>query len=135
MRDKDLYARILGITPPWFVRDVELTLQAGEVIVKLDFDSSTSLTCPVCGEATPGYETRPRRWRHLDTCQYRTVIEADVPRVNCPVHGVHQIQVPWAEPSSRFTALFEALAIDWLKETSLSGARRLLAARGESHNA
>ena len=25
---------------------------------------------------------------------------------------------PWAEPSSRFTALFEALAIAWLKAAS-----------------
>ncbi|MCP5115813.1 MAG: ISL3 family transposase [bacterium] len=26
--------------------------------------------------------------------------------------------MPWAEPRSRFTALFEALAIEWLKEAS-----------------
>ena len=25
------------------------------------------------------------------------------------------IKLPWAEPSSRFTALFEGLAIEWLK--------------------
>lgn len=126
MRDKELYAQILGITPPWIVREVELALPAGEVIVHLDLDSSFNLTCPVCGEASPGYDTRPRRWRHLDTCQYRTVIAADVPRVECSEHGVHQIAVPWAEPGGRFTALFEALAIDWMKETSLSGACRLL---------
>ena len=28
------------------------------------------------------------------------------------------VKLPWAEPSSRFTALFEALAIDWLKAAS-----------------
>jgi transposase len=28
------------------------------------------------------------------------------------------VKLPWAEPSSRFTALFEALAIEWLKEVS-----------------
>ncbi|MHB8252122.1 MAG: transposase family protein [Acidiferrobacter sp.] len=31
----------------------------------------------------PGYDTRPRRWRHLNTIQWKTFIEADVPRVNC----------------------------------------------------
>ena len=127
MRDKELYAQILGITSPWIVREVELALPAGEVIVHLDLDSSFKLTCPICGEACPGYDTRSRRWRHLDTCQYRTVIAADVPRVECSEHGVHQISVPWAEPGGRFTALFEALAIDWMKETSLSGLCRLLA--------
>jgi transposase len=30
------------------------------------------------------------------------------------------ISVPWAEPGSSFTALFEALVIDWLKEASVS---------------
>ncbi len=46
--------------------------------------------CPTCGEASPGYDTRHRRWRHLDTMQYRTVIEAEVPRVRrdgSPVSG------------------------------------------------
>ncbi len=28
------------------------------------------------------------------------------------------VKPPWAEPSSRFTALFEALAISWLKTAS-----------------
>ena len=126
MRDKDLYAQILGITPPWFVQAVELELHQGEVTVKLDFDSSQPLTCPICGKVVPGYDTRLRRWRHLDTCQYRTVIEANMPRIECKEHGVLQIKVPWAEAGSRFTALFEALAIDWMKESSLSGVCRLM---------
>jgi transposase len=64
------------------------------------------------------YDHRTRRWRHLDTCQYKTIIEAKVPRGECPRHGVRQIEVPWAEPRSRFTELLEALVIDWLRETS-----------------
>jgi transposase len=27
-------------------------------------------------------------WRHLDTCQYQTLIVASVPRVRCREHGV-----------------------------------------------
>jgi transposase len=33
---------------------------------------------------------------------------------------VKQIRIPWAEDGSRFTALFEALAIDWMKQASIS---------------
>jgi transposase len=51
----------------------------------------------------------------LDTCQYRTILIAEVPRVRCREHGVRQVRVPWAEEGSRFTALFEALVIDWLQ--------------------
>jgi len=126
MRDKELYAQILGITYPWLVREVGLRLQEGEVLIHLELAREYALACPLCGRVSPGYDTRQRRWRHLDTCQYRTVLVADVPRVECEEHGVHQVSVPWSEPGSRFTALFEALAIDWMKEASLTAVRRLL---------
>jgi transposase len=53
-------------------------------------------------------------------------VHADVPRVDCPTHGVKQIRIPWAEPGSQFTALFERLAIDLLRECSVKGASGLL---------
>ena len=34
------------------------------------------------------YDTRQQQWRHLDTCQYRTILEAGVPRVECEEHKV-----------------------------------------------
>ena len=127
MRDKDLYAQILGLQHPWLVREVALNLTEGEVVVHVQHDPQVSLTCPECGSEVPGYDTRERRWRHLDTCQYRTILAAEVPRCRCSEHGVRQVSVPWGEPGSRFTALFEALVIDWLKETSLSAVGRNLA--------
>ena len=57
---------------------------------------------------------------HLDTCQYRTIVAAEVPRVQCERHQVKQIAVPWSEGRSRFTVLFEALVIDWLREAAIS---------------
>ena len=36
-----------------------------------------------------------------------------------PEHGVKQVEVPWAEVRSRFTALFECLAITVLQETNI----------------
>jgi transposase len=58
--------------------------------------------------------------------QYRTLLVANVPRVQCDVHGVTQVSVPWSDPGSRFTALFEALVIDWLGEASFSAVARQL---------
>jgi transposase len=115
----------LGIEDPWLVEDVELDREQGEVRVVLRHRPGR-LECPECGARCAGYDSRPRRWRHLDTCQFRTILVAPVPRVECPEHGVHQIKVPWGEPGSRFTALFEALVIDWLKEASISAVARLL---------
>lgn len=126
MRDRTLYEQILGLPEPWRVTDVELRDEASEVIVQVGVGRALKLSCPQCGEPMVGYDHRRRQWRHLDTCQYKTIIEADVPRGQCPTHGVRQIQVPWAEEGSRFTALFEALAIDWLRETSQTAVARRL---------
>lgn len=114
MHDRELYEKILGVTPPWGVDDVKVDVGAQEVVVRLS-STAEALVCPECGGACPGYDSKERRWRHLDTCQMTTTLVASVPRVKCDVHGVKQVRVPWAEERSRFTALFEALAIDWLK--------------------
>lgn len=125
MRDTQLYARILGIASPWKVTNVELDLPDDEVRVHVEH-AGEALACPACGQACPGYDKRERRWRHLDTCQYRTVLIAEVPRVECAEHGVKQVALPWAEPGGRFTALFEALVIDWLREASIAAVSRQL---------
>lgn len=119
MQDRELYRRILGIESPWYVERVDLKLAEGEVHVYLDHQEVRNWACPECGgEAKPYDHQAERGWRHLDTCQYRTILHARPPRAECPEHRVRVVKLPWAEPSSRFTALFEALAIEWLKEAS-----------------
>ncbi|WP_294052644.1 transposase family protein [Thiolapillus sp.] len=83
MRDKDLYAQILGIKSPWQVSGVELALSEGEVTVHVEQEEGVQHCCPTCGKVSPGYDSRKRKWRHLDTCQYKTILVADVPRVKC----------------------------------------------------
>jgi transposase len=125
MHDCELYEKILGVTAPWRVDEVRLDIKGQEVVVRLSC-TAEALVCPECEAARPGYDSRERKWRHLDTCQMTTTLVAEVPRVNCEVHGVRQVRVPWAEERSRFTALFEALAIDWLKvATTKAVAERL----------
>jgi transposase len=126
MRDRDLYARILNLSAPWSVRDVELDLKGNEVRVRVEAVAGAEWTCPECERPSGRYDSRERRWRHLDTCQLRTVLVAQVPRVNCSEHGVRQVKVPWAEPGVGFTALFEALVIDWLREASIQAVAKRL---------
>lgn len=126
MKDKDLYAQILGIESPWQVTEVELNSADNEIKVLVKPKAGSTHFCPTCGKESPGYDSRTRRWRHLDTCQYKTILVAEVPRVTCKEHGVVTVSVPWAEPGSGFTILFEALVIDWLKEASISAVSRLM---------
>lgn len=124
MRDKQLYTTILGIEHPWVVSGVDLRPKDEEIRVIVRWKKDVALHCPECGEKCPGYDTKRRSWRHLDTCQYHTILEAEVPRTECEEHGVLLIRVPWAEPKGRFTALFESLVIDWLKEASFTAVAR-----------
>jgi transposase len=124
MKPTELYRQILGIQYPWHVTAVELHRDQGELLVFVELDPSAELACPTCGRGVVRYDHRERRWRHLDTCQYKTILVASVPRVNCEDCGIRQVEVPWAEAGSRFTALFEALVIDWLKEANIAAVAR-----------
>jgi transposase len=124
--DRELYQAILGLHEPWCVERVQVSEAEETVYVWVAAEAGTVLECPECRNPSPAYDHSERRWRHLDTCQFKTVLCARVPRVSCSVHGVKTVRVPWAEPGSRFTILFERLAISWLKEaTPTAVARRL----------
>lgn len=126
MHDTTLYASILGVVSPWKVTEVRTELAKGQIVVHVDMPVDHSPSCPKCGKSGPRHDHRRRRWRHLPTCQYQTILEVDVPRVRCEEHGVLQVEVPWAERNSAFTALLEALVISWLKEASISAVAELM---------
>jgi transposase len=124
MRDRELYATILGLQAPWTVERVEVALAEGSVHVWLARAEGAAVECPECHAPWPIYDHREREWRHLDTCQLQTRLHARVPRVECPTHGVIQVHVPWATPGSQFTALFERLVIDWLQAAAVAAVAR-----------
>lgn len=95
-------------------------------MVEVEYYADAAVHCRECGKEVTRHDHRKREWRHLDTCQYETRVVAYVPRTRCPKHGVLTTQVTWAEGSSRFTTMFEALVIDWLKEAPLSAVARRL---------
>jgi transposase len=49
-----------------------------------------------------------------------------VPRSDCPEHGARVVKLPWAEVGSRFTALFEGLAVSWLQQASQTAVAKQL---------
>ena len=118
MQDTKLFETILGITAPWQIARVELQPDAKRVDLWLAHEP-TRWPCPDCGTELAGFDhAEARTWRHLDTCQFQTHLHAEIPRVQCPTHGVKQVRVPWAEPRSRFTLLMERLVIDLILQCS-----------------
>jgi transposase len=132
--DRTLYATILGIASPWEVARVELDEAGKAVHVWLEARSGTTFTCPECQAISPLHDHVERSWRHLDTCQYETRLHARVPRVDCATHGAKTVLVPWATPHSRFTVLFERLAIAWLREATPAAVARRLGLTWEEAN-
>ena len=122
----DLYTAVLGLKSPWSVDHADTGLSAGEVHVRVSPPADTLWVCPECETRAPIHDNQDRSCRRLDTCQFHTIAHARFPRLTCPTHGIRQLRVAWAEPGSRFTAMFVALAIDWLKQASVSAVEKHL---------
>lgn len=120
------YQQILGDTGPWVVSEVNLDVEHLVNEVRLTVRPGTVWGCPECHGRMHIKQWRTRRWRHLDSCQFKTVLEAAVPVVECSEHGAQTVQVPWAEGSSRFTLFFERFAIEVLEACPAARAAQLL---------
>jgi transposase len=125
MEDTRLYEQLLGLQAPWKVENVSVEFEERTVVIHVAHVEKKGI-CPVCGKASSKHDHQKRRWRQLDTMQFETFIECKVPRVNCKDHGVKQLKVPWAEQRSRFSLLFEQLAIALMQAAPLSHASKIL---------
>lgn len=127
MDSVELYRQLLGLTTPWTVERVELDVSRQQVEVHVGHATGERFACPECGRELGVYDHQAERvWRHLDSCQFLTYLHARAPRVSCPEHGVHQVVLPWAQAGSRFTNLFEALAINVLLAANVKKAAQIL---------
>jgi transposase len=107
------YAQLLGLIPPWAVVDVQLDMKELKVEIEVQWPQGELVHCPECEELCRIKDHREeRRWRHMDTMQFQTIVKSRVPRADCPTHGAKTVKIPWAGAKSPFTLLFERFAID-----------------------
>jgi len=113
VRTGRVWARLLGLGAA-VVEEVNFG-DEGEVVVAARPRFDRLDRCGVCRRRCPGFDFGEgrRRWRALDLGTTLAYVEADAPRVRCPVHGVVVCAVPWARHGSRFTRAFEDQAT-WL---------------------
>lgn len=128
MDSTELYRQLLGVTSPWSVAQVEMDVHGLRVDVHLGHSTGVRFACPKCGQPSPVYDhLAERRWRHLDSCHFQTVLHAKPPRIECAVDGIRQVDLPWAEAGGRFTIMFECMAIEVLLATDIKNAAAILA--------
>ncbi len=109
MDDKNLYTKILGLAPPWFIQKVVLNEKGNRIDIFINHGSDIQVRCPKCDKFYSVYDHAPERiYRHLDTCQMQTYVHVRPPRVNCPTHGVKQIVSEFGANGSEMTIAFES---------------------------
>lgn len=108
------------------MKEVKLDVGAKKVEVEVECAEKT-LWRNEAGERLHIHDWERRSWRHLDTMQFETRINALVPRVKHPDGHTETVPVPWAQARSPWTELFECLAIEvLLAARSVSQACELL---------
>jgi transposase len=97
------------------VEGVTFDEELNAIVVHVRPNKRAKQRCGECGRRCPWYDRGEgrRRWRALDLGPLRAYLEAEAPRVCCPVHGVIVAQVPWARHAAGFTYGFEDL-VSWL---------------------
>lgn len=127
MRDTELYWHLLGLVAPWTIGEVTLSVEKRRVDVWVHHCAGLKWSCPQCSHTGSLHDhSDERTWRHLDSCMFLTYLHGRIPRISCPEHGVLQVRVPWAEPHSRFTLLFERLAVEVMRQCNVKGAAQIL---------
>jgi transposase len=127
MHDLELFSAALGLEEPWKVVDVQFDAQRRRLDLRIDFAKGARFRCRECGAAgCKVHDTEEKTWRHLNFFQHEAYLTARVPRVICPEHDVHQVQVPWARERSGFTLLFEALVMALVKEMPVAAVAALI---------
>lgn len=123
-----MFTAALGLTTPWQVASVAFDPGAGRLELGLDFPREARFACPESGcaeQECPVHDRLEKTWRHLDFFEHQAYLSARVPRVRCPTHGVHLVQVPWAGPGSGFTLLFEVTMLTYAKQMPIAPLARM----------
>ena len=120
MTPEALFTAALQLEAGWKVSECRFEGEPRRLLLKLDFEAGKRFGCPQCGKLCPPHDTSIKRWRHLNFFQYECLLEARVPRSNCPEHGVLSVTVPWAREGSGFTLLFEALVMLLCREMPMA---------------
>jgi transposase len=122
-----LFSQALGLVKPWEVTQVSLDVQANKIDLHIAWNSDAA-ACPACGAPDQAlHDHRQRSWRHLDFFQYEAHVHCQLPRVQCNAcKATSQLQVPWARTGSRFTLMFEALALTLAREMPVAACARIL---------
>lgn len=109
MNSNQIFELALGLTKPWYVKEIKMNKAEGSVHGQIDIylDFEKGFNFPE-GKT---HDTVSRTWQHLNFFQHTCFLHARVPRLATGDGKVETVKVPWARPGSGFTLLFEAFGM------------------------
>ena len=114
MRSASLWARVLHLGQS-VVESVDFDEDEQAVIARVRVGAGARNRCGRCQRRCARYDNGAgrRRWRAMDLGPVRAFVEAEAPRVSCPLHGVVVAWVPWARHGAGHTRSFDDQVV-WL---------------------
>lgn len=107
MFTEEFFELLLNFGDDWEVTGVETNLSTSEVDIYVEYVGELKI-----------YDQAPtRRWRHLDTMQFKTYINCRLPRIKTDDGKVRTVRPPWADKHERHSFLFECAVINLLLAT------------------
>jgi transposase len=116
MKDTALYEHLLALKTPLSVKKVDISLANQRVVAEVVLKKGQVWADPtVATRRVHVNGLTERQWRHLDTCQFETLIKARVSQLKYSDGTVEELAVPWAERCSRVTTLMTGFVIKLLE--------------------
>jgi transposase len=114
---KDLFAAALNIEPPFYVKEIDFNPEAKRLDIHIDFKRGSLFDYNKDGvnESCKAFDTKEKRWRHLNFFEHECYLNVRVPRVKLSNGKVKLLPMPWQGQNSGFTMLFEALVLQLCK--------------------
>ncbi|QUN31980.1 ISL3 family transposase (plasmid) [Cupriavidus sp. KK10] len=124
-----LFEAALGVSDPWFVREVDFNAQTRTLTIQIDFVAGSRFSHPEVAGGHPVHDTVTKRYRHLNFFEHDCYLEVRTPRVKLPDGRVALVEPDWAGKLSGFTLLFEAMVVALAQQMPFSAVARTV---GES---
>jgi len=126
MKKEEIFGMALGLQSPWKIADIafkdsEKKEGEKELHIKVEYEKGHKFK--IAEQSYSVYDHQERSWRHLNFFQHTCYLHCRVPRVKTKEGNTVLVEVPWSNPGSSFTLLFESYAMLLVKSgMSLSAA-------------
>ena len=117
--EKELFLQALWLKNPWYIKEIKLDAEKERLDIYLDFIKWTKFKNNDWKEVTAN-QTVNKTWKHLFFWQYPTYLHVRVPKLKDKQWKVNMIKLPWAREWSWFTLLFEAMALELMRNMPLN---------------